>query len=148
MKELIKTVALEVADQLDPERKKLGGDFQFGFNTVQLFAERVVAELSKRAEAVAFRADFATCLSAENRYVNWETRYSIMEPKCPIGSIKNVLPLFTFPPIRDIEAIENSVAEACASLAYETLDDTFLSGHGYATNISEAIRSGEWKKYK
>lgn len=50
--------------------------------------------------------------------------------------------------MQTVEDIENRVAEACANLTYETLDDTFLSGHGYATNLSEAIRSGEWRKYK
>lgn len=39
------------------------------------------------------------------------------------------------------------VAEACAELAYAELDDPFLSGHGYANRVSEAIRSGEWRKF-
>lgn len=94
MKDLIKTVALEVADQLDPERKKLGGNFQFGFNTVQLFAERIVAELSKRAEATAYdvrdsNGDGQTVLA---KYIEDPNRLIAV----------TVTKLFTFPPIHDI----------------------------------------------
>ena len=42
---------------------------------------------------------------------------------------------------------EQRVAEACAELAYAELDDPFLSGHGYANCVSEAIRLGEWRKF-
>ena len=42
---------------------------------------------------------------------------------------------------------EQRVGEACGELAYAELDDPFLSGHGYANRVSEAIRSGEWRKF-
>jgi hypothetical protein len=123
MKDLIKTVALEVANT--PRFNDIGEATLTGFATVFL------AELSKRAEAVG--------------YLRVTEKALVFMPLEPT---RDGTRFCTFPPIRDIETIENSVAEACASLAYETLDDTFLSGHGYATNISEAIRSGEWRKYK
>lgn len=135
MKDLIKTVALVVAKDVD-----IGANNESTAALVEWVLIHGLAELSKRAEAVAYdvrdsNGDGQTVLA---KYVKDPNRLIAV----------TITKLFTFPPIRDIEAIENSVAEACASLAYETLDDTFLSGHGYATNISEAIRSGEWRKYK
>lgn len=35
-----------------------------------------------------------------------------------------------------------AATERAAEIAYDHLDDTFLSGHGYATGVSEAIREG------
>lgn len=130
MKDMIKEVALDIANKLDPERARLGGDFQFGFNTVQLFAELVVAELSKRAEAVGFchidAEEGADCFQAwADTYVN--------------------IPVFTFQPIHDIEEIENRTAEACAKLQLERSYARHCSDkHGDA----EALLSGEWRKYK
>lgn len=130
MKDLIKEVALDIANKLDPERARLGGDFQFGFNTVQLFAELVVAELSKRAEAVG-------------RF--WHNGNGKWVQDTKARRIKGITqPLFTFPPIHDIEAIENRVAEACAKVCMGPNND----GNIFADDCAEAIRSGEWRKYK
>ena len=35
-----------------------------------------------------------------------------------------------------------AATERAAEIAYDHLDDAFLSGHGYATGVSEAIREG------
>ena len=35
-----------------------------------------------------------------------------------------------------------AATERAAEIAYDHLDDPFLSGHGYATGVSEAIREG------
>lgn len=106
MKGLIKEVALDIANKLDPERAKLGGDFQFGFNTVQLFGELVVAELTARAEAscVAFQHEDTgrTTSVAHDEADDFER---LNQRWFKVG------PLFTFPPIHDIEAIENRTAE-------------------------------------
>ena len=37
------------------------------------------------------------------------------------------------------QAAWNARGEVDAEIAYEALDDPFLSGHGYATNVKEAI---------
>jgi hypothetical protein len=35
-----------------------------------------------------------------------------------------------------------AATERAAEIAYDHLDDPFLSGHGYATGVSEAVREG------
>lgn len=35
-----------------------------------------------------------------------------------------------------------AATERAAEIAYGHLDDAFLSGHGYATGVSEAVREG------
>ena len=35
-----------------------------------------------------------------------------------------------------------AATERAAEIAYDHLDDAFLSGHGYATGVSEAVREG------
>lgn len=115
MKDLIKEVALEGAEK---------------FGVVADDSEIVdlvtwcVAELSKRAEAVGFchidAEEGADCFQAwADTYVN--------------------IPVFTFQPIHDIEAIENRTAEACAKVC-----DSYQGGEYYATLIG----AGEWRKYK
>lgn len=37
------------------------------------------------------------------------------------------------------QAAWNARGKVDAEIAYETLDDPYLSGHGYATNVKEAI---------
>ena len=131
MKDLIKEVALEVAlkvGQQYPPRLK-------GEDAVIEFATAFLAELSKRAEAVAYITYKGNLLHAADPRV---IEYS------------NPDPLFTFPPINDIEAIENRVAEACAATCDEQKDECGTDTdywHG-AKWCAEAIRNQEWRKYK
>lgn len=135
MNDLIKQVALDIANKLDPERAELGGDFQFGFNTVQLFAELVVAELSKRAEAVAYKFEDGSIVHLHDmQFVGDKTG-------------QKVWPCFTFPAIHDIEAIENRVAEAiCEMLRHK--DKNCFGAHNYYLHAANCVEEGEWRKYK
>lgn len=130
MKDLIKQVALEVANnqqvetipmQLSPTPSDLITAYLLSEDDLVEFATAFLAELSKRAEAVGFchidAEEGADCFQAwADTYVN--------------------IPVFTFPPINDIEAIENRVAEAVwkAITEGETYEDVVISG--------------EWRKYK
>ena len=154
MKELIKTVALEVAEKFfDPEMD--------AYHAAR-YVEACIAELSERAEATAYdirdsNGDGQTVLS---KYVEHPNRLIAV----------TVTKLFTFPPIHDIEAIENRVAEACAK-KLEADANAFASACGYEDmgslsfgrgahaevkmgryndllELAEAIRSGEWRKCK
>lgn len=128
MKDLIKEVALEVADkqqvetipmQLSPTPSDLITAYLLSEDDLVEFATAFLAELSKRAEAVAV---------ADGSFNH----------NCELGS-----PLFTFPPIHDIEAIENRVAEACAKWVKAN-----IRGRDGGSFIAEAIQSGAWRKYK
>ena len=126
MKDLIKEVALSVAHSM---QKALPREMQYGVNaefTVE-FATAFLAELSKRAEAVAWHHPDEG-LSYSNHYT---------------GNI----PLFTFPLIHDIEAIENRVAEACAKLVTPNPDDK-TGAYQLGVHLAGAIRNQEWRKYK
>ena len=59
-------------------------------------------------------------------------------------------PLFTFPPINDIEAIENRTAEACAKAAESDSEPAmnWFSSAIPGKFIADELRSGEWRKYK
>ena len=172
MKDLIKEVALKVAEEIGkqyPPRIK-------GEDDIVEFATAFLTELSKRAEAVAKVNELDI-----NR-IDWLDMFS--EYGCGTK-------LFTFPPIhdiepalsrykrnmegenepdpverlrfflslalhgqdwidvepfmKDVEAIESRTAEACAKLQLERSYARHCSDkHGDA----EAIRSGEWRKYK
>ena len=93
MKDLIKEVALEVAEKQFPQLPE----------EVLDFAEIFLAELSKRAESVALDDIYAAWHGAGVDIAggNWK-RFSGMLPK-----------LFTFPPIHDIEAL---IAERTAEV--------------------------------
>jgi hypothetical protein len=155
MKDLIKEVALDIANKLDPARAELGGDFQFGFNTVQLFAELVVAELSKRAEAVGEMHESHT-KPPKDADGHWCKEILLYSPNNPGDLPKYRVPVFTFPPTHDIEAIENRVAEACAKLAdaQQEMRIKFIEGMGGESrpfvpkDTAEAIRNQEWRKHK
>lgn len=117
MKDLIKEVALEVAEKQFPKLP----------DEVLDFAEAFLAELSKRAEAVACVIRYVD----GSRSISWSDK--------AIGKFPNNTQLFAFQPIHDIEAIENRVAEECAKVYLETYD---------LTDIADDIRSGKWRKYK
>lgn len=100
MKDLIKEVAQFVVESGFGAREN-------DWASHAVFLEDALAELSKRAEAVAWF------------YVHNETGESVFsrsdDDECAErGWTKE--PLFTFPPIHDIEAIENRVAESCAKV--------------------------------
>lgn len=117
MKDLIKEVALYVGREMfDCERPADAA-----------FFEACLIELSNRAEAVVCWKDS----EARNRV--------IFPPMKPEAGDDGWLPLFTFPPIHDIEAIENRGAEACAK---------FIATEWGEEGAAYEIRSGEWRKYK
>lgn len=119
MKDLIKEVALYVGREMfDCERPADAA-----------FFEACLIELSKRADAVGY----VECHEDGRQWIH-RTRYGM-------DTIKNGDRVFTFPPIHDIEAIENRTAEACA----KHLIGIGALGDG---DFIEAIRSGEWRKYK
>jgi len=122
-------------------------------------ATAFLAELSKRADAVAWmqisvEEGVDTKVPRSNKPGKFNPEWWKFEP------------LFTFPPIHDIEAIENRVAEACAKFVdkrhLNALDAIRLANKetgehiqirrearsGESADIAEAIRSGEWRKYK
>ena len=49
---------------------------------------------------------------------------------------------YDMPSTNCVWAAWQAATERAAEIAYDHLDDTFLSGHGYATGVSEAIREG------
>lgn len=140
MKDMIKEVALSNAREyltfklggrkgLDIE--EIVGDDEIYTEIVNELSEQFVAflaELSKRAEAVGIAKP----------YYNRSSDQNIPDARW-IKTVESGTKLFTFPPIHDIEAIENRVAEACA----EYVSINLFSCGEYA----EAIRSGEWRKY-
>lgn len=146
MKDLIKEVALEVSE-------RLVGSYLLDSNQEysEEFATAFLAALSKRAEAVAWMQ-----ISVEEGIT---TRF----PRADKPSKFNpdwwrFDPLFTFPPIHDIEAIENRVAEACAK-TLSPLKNHYIESPGHSDrekalliaaidDATELLRSGEWRKYK
>jgi malic enzyme len=90
-------------------------------------ATAFLAELSKRAEA-DLTEGFIQSVPDRCDRILWKNSY------------------YHLPPIHDIEAIEDRVAEACAKVAIEQQQDGECPER--ATYIAEAIRSGEWRKYK
>lgn len=124
MKDLIKEVALSVwASQEN------AADTRSGDQIITEFATVFLAELSKRAEAVA------TVVSSgelDLPLLRWVSANTSLET--PSGA-----KLFTFPPIHDIEAIENRTAEACAK-AIRFADN--------GTEAAEILRQGEWREHK
>lgn len=97
-------------------------------------AEALVAEIQRQSEAVAYR------ITAPDGVVTYL--------KTPLSFASHCTePLFAFPPDKD--QIEQSVAEACALGAIEwgnARKDKF-GGHALR-NYAEAIRSGDWRKFK
>lgn len=118
MKDLIKEVAQFVVESGFGAREN-------DWASHAVFLEDALAELSKRAEA---------------EFYYWEHIHGEINPilstNCGPHPDYTITPLFTFPPLQDIEAIENRVAEACAKLADSRWGAALL------------IRSGEWRKYK
>lgn len=137
MKDLIKEVALEVAREM-----YVGESAVVERYSLDKFLELGLVELSKRAEAVACWKDS----EARNRV--------IFPPMKPESGDDGWLPLFTFPTIHDIEAIENRVAEACAKACIKEAVQIVIDGpeerayNNATSDCAEAIRSGEWRKYK
>lgn len=142
MKDLIKQVALEVADKLN-SAKQAGLSFTSRDEVIDeyavKFATAFLAELSKRAEAVGY----VECHEDGRQWIH-RTRHGM-------DTIKNGDRVFNFPPIHDIEAIENQVAETFAEVCA-----TRAMRHPYAHEVrrDEAlaceaeISAGEWRKYK
>lgn len=132
MKDLIKEVALEMSTKLlDAYLLNSRKDYS------EAFATAFLTELSKRAEAVAWmqisvEEGVDTKVPRSNKPEKFNPEWWKFEP------------LFSFPPIHDIEAIENRVAEACAKICMGPSND----GNIFADDCAEAIRSGEWRKYK
>jgi len=133
MKDMIKEVALEVAEKRGGIIWCEGSLNEEGIVEGKLlqFTTEFLAELSKRAEAVACYGYRYT----ESRPIYYNPPSVIINGCEPIEAII----LFTFPPIHDIEAIENRTAEACAKVYLETHD---------LTDIADGVRPGEWRKYK
>ena len=139
MKNLIKQVALDVA------RTSQFNDI--GEATLMGFAEAFLAELSKRADAVAWmqisvEEGVDTKVPRSNKPGKFNPEWWKFEP------------LFTFPPINSIEAIENRVAEACAKACIKEAVQIVIDGpeerayNNATSDCAEAIKSGEWRKYK
>ena len=129
MKELIKTVALEVAEKFfDPEMD--------AYHAAR-YVEACIAELSERAEATAYdirdsNGDGQTVLA---KYIDDPNRLIAV----------TVTKLFAFPPIHDdLEAIENRVAEACIK-ALKSIDDGEAPEYSHCL---ETLGSGKWREYK
>ena len=135
MKDLIKEVAQFVVESGFGAREN-------DWASHAVFLEDALAELSKRAEAVVCWKDS----EARNRV--------IFPPMRPESGDDGWLPLFTFPPIHDIEAIENRVAEACAKACIKEAVQIVIDGpeerayNNATSDCAEAIRSEEWRKYK
>lgn len=149
MKDLIKEVALSVwASQEN------AADTRSGDQIVTEFATAFLAELSKRAEAVAYIDRRSFEYHVDN---SLETSLSVWRgsdgAKCNIHGSAPMF-LFTLPPIHDIEAIENRVAEACAKACIKEAVQIVIDGpeerayNNATSDCAEAIRSGEWRKYK
>lgn len=97
------------------------------------YSEALVEELSKRAEAVAYADAFGNVITATTKGFSRNTLTNTFDR-----------PLFTFPPIHDIEAIENRVAEACIK-AIKSIDDGEAPEYSHCL---ETLGSGEWRKHK
>lgn len=110
-------------------------------------ATAFLAELSKRADAVAWmqisvEEGVDTKVPRSNKPGKFNPEWWKFEP------------LFTFPPIHDIEAIENRVAEACAKACIKEAVQIVIDGpeerayNNATSDCAEAIKSGAWRKYK
>lgn len=88
MKDLLKEVALEVADKLEQRGRTYSPDHYVEFATA------FQAELSNRAEAVAWMNPMNNVVMDNQRKTLHPDRYSNFS-----------VPLFTFPPIHDIEIV-------------------------------------------
>lgn len=142
MKDLIKEVALETANkqqvetipmQLSPTPSDLITAYLISENDLVEFATAFLAELSKRAEdvyVVTYIDGICTLESDDGK-------------ELPVEFTE----LFTFPPIHDIEAIENRVAEAiCEMLRHK--DKNCFGARNYYLHAANCVEEGEWRKYK
>lgn len=142
MKDLIKEVALYIAKKM-PEGFiwHEGCGWETGIIESELtdFVTAFLAELSKRAEAVAY-----------------QHRDGMLSCRLPGGGVPGIdwTPLHPSPPIHDTEAIENRVAEACAKACIKEAVQIVIDGpeerayNNATSDCAEAIRSGEWRKHK
>ena len=137
MKDLIKEVALEVAQDFISMRGTPQAFIADGW--IPVLMEKFLAELSKRAEAssVAFQHEDTGRTTSVAHY-EADDFERLNRRWFKVG------PLFTFPPIHDIEAIENRVAEACIK-ALKSIDDGEAPEYSHCL---ETLGSGEWRKYK
>lgn len=111
-------------------------------------ATAFLAELSKRAEAVGY--------ASTNEDGDLTMLFFDRQEARMYCDGEEPIPIFTFPPIHDIEAIENRVAEACAKLAdaQQEMRIKFLEGMGEDSrpfvpkDTAKAIRNREWRKHK
>ena len=152
MKDLIKEVALEVAEkqqietipmQLSPTPSDLITAYLWSEDDLVEFATAFLTELSKRAEAVATvkSKEFSSGGYADNYFEN------VVDFHVDVQSLKDKDKLFTFQPIHDIEAIENRVAEAiCEMLRHK--DKSCFGAHNFYMHAANCIEEGEWRKYK
>ena len=144
----------EKADETATQYLQCAGEYHPDYHSVrdEHFYHAAIsaykAELLKEVgEPVAFMcSDEELCHKGYERF----SRHNSGEWNIPIFTSDQLAAaiLKATKPLEDqIAKVEQRVAEACGELAYAELDDPFLSGHGYANRVSEAIRSGEWRKF-
>jgi len=91
--------------------------------------------------------DAVKCYGQPEKQAETETTVPAILPKYRV-------PVFTFPPTHDIEAIENRVAEACAKACIKEAVQIVIDGpeerayNNATSDCAEAIKSGAWRKYK
>jgi len=148
MKDLIKEVALEVAREM-----YVGESAVVERYSLDKFLELGLVELSKRAEAVGEMHESHT-KPPKDADGHWCKEILLYSPNNPGDLPKYRVPVFTFPPTHDIEAIENRVAEACAKACIKEAVQIVIDGpeerayNNATSDCAEAIKSGAWRKYK
>jgi len=148
MKDLIKEVALEVAREM-----YVGESAVVERYSLDKFLELGLVELSKRAEAVGEMHESHT-KPPKDADGHWCKEILLYSPNNPGDLPKYRVPVSTFPPTHDIEAIENRVAEACAKACIKEAVQIVIDGpeerayNNATSDCAEAIKSGAWRKYK
>lgn len=99
------------------------------------FAASVVEAIEELQEqlAAALAAIEAKDAALNDEYSYQDANYH--EPNHNLSKAINIKPDASI-----LKAHDEALIERCAEVAYEELDDPFLSGHGYATRVAAAIR--------
>ena len=132
----IKEIALNETKRMQAE------GWAIGDSSGVVLVERVIAELAKQNEPVAFTnsAQLGYVTSGQHQDIPlamWSrnTSYSGAD-----------IPLYTIPPTA--EQIANETAEACAKYVNRFLNGDGIQDEAWIRDIESGIRRGAWKEFK
>ena len=160
MTKSIEQIAMEVAhevigaDGIDEENKTVGPFLNY---ELAEFLRRCLAKIGEGLEPVAYSYEWYGHMNEYSESQEWNDGYDRMHPSdyalYDASTTRNIKPLYATPH-EAIIAAEQRVAAACAKfLDVRARGDDDCGGDFYEgwiagqARASEAIRSGEWRRY-